>query len=224
MSEYSPLSPAGGNAWEQRMGQHEGLVRWVVRRQYLGNLPYQDALHEGRLGLWAALRRYDPRRGTAFSTYAVPAIAHAVWRAVAAAGAVQHPAPAPVATGDLASAWPGGAPPEGLQVDPLDRAALRILLQELLAHLPPRLHQIVVAHYGLDGQPPQTFAALGAQLDISRQRVQQLHAHALGVLAHPAHSLPLRRFLGRHRRQDYWRTLALLRRQARRGRRRRAGP
>jgi hypothetical protein len=66
-----------------QMARHERLVHWVVRRQWLGVLSFQDALHEGRIGLWSALCHYDPDRGTAFSSYAVPAIAHAVWRAVA---------------------------------------------------------------------------------------------------------------------------------------------
>src|SRR5437773_4302449 len=30
----------------------------------LGPLSYLDAVHEGRIGLWRALRRYDPARGT----------------------------------------------------------------------------------------------------------------------------------------------------------------
>lgn len=62
-----------------QMAEHEGLVRWVVRQQWLGELSFVDALHEGRIGLWRALRRYDPTRGTAFSTYAVVAISRAVW-------------------------------------------------------------------------------------------------------------------------------------------------
>ena len=47
---------------DEQMAQHEGLVRWVVRQQWLGGLPFDDALHEGRLGLWSALCRYDPQR------------------------------------------------------------------------------------------------------------------------------------------------------------------
>src|SRR6266496_100997 len=65
------------------LARHEGLVRWVVRRQRLGALSFEDAVHEGRIGLWHALRRYDPARGTTFSTYAVPAITRAIWQAVA---------------------------------------------------------------------------------------------------------------------------------------------
>lgn len=32
---------------------------------------FADALHEGRIGLWSALCHYDPKCGTAFSTYEV---------------------------------------------------------------------------------------------------------------------------------------------------------
>src|SRR6266536_5325713 len=74
---------AGGGALDDQVAAHEGLVRLVVRRQQRGPLPFADALHEGRLGLWRALLGYDGQRGTRFSSYAVPAIEHAVWRAVA---------------------------------------------------------------------------------------------------------------------------------------------
>src|SRR3972149_1951012 len=67
-----------------RMAEHEGLVCWVVRQQWLGRLSFLDALHAGRIGLWRALRGYAPTRGTCFSTYAVPVIARAVWQAVEA--------------------------------------------------------------------------------------------------------------------------------------------
>src|SRR5512136_3292913 len=62
--------------------RHEKLVRWVVNRQRWEGLAWADVLQVGRIGLWRALQRYDPGRGTAFSGYAVPAIERAVWRAV----------------------------------------------------------------------------------------------------------------------------------------------
>jgi hypothetical protein len=127
------------------LAQHEGLVRWVVRRQWLGDLSVQDALHEGRIGLWA-----------------------------------------------------------------------------LWSQLPARLRQIVVAHHGLDGHPGQSFAAIGAVLGVSRQRVHQLHSQAMVWLAHPERSLALRRLVGRCRRQDYQRTLARQHHAARQQRRWRA--
>ena|GEM_PF-3489433 len=74
----------------QALAEHEGLVHWVVRRQWRGSLSYEEALHIGRIALWQALRHYDPRRGVAFSTYAVPAIARALWQAVAQAAPDPH--------------------------------------------------------------------------------------------------------------------------------------
>ncbi len=87
MSESSRPGPApqdtAGARWAAALAEHERLVHWVVRRQDLGPLPYRDAVHEGRIGLWRAVRGYDPTRGIRFSSYAVPAIRRAVWAAVA---------------------------------------------------------------------------------------------------------------------------------------------
>ena len=65
------------------MARHDGLVHAVLRRQWGGALPYDERLQAGRIGLWQALRGYDPTRATTFSTYAWPAIARQIWREVA---------------------------------------------------------------------------------------------------------------------------------------------
>jgi len=178
----------------EQLTEHEGLVRWVVRQQWLGDLPFADALHEGRVGLWRALQGYDPLRGTRFSTYAVPAIARAVWRAVS-----QDQRQASALSDRLVVPTVELSDP----TEQLYQAQVRAELQRLVGTLPPRLRQVVVAHYGLAGNPPQSFAAIGQALGLTRQRVQQLHVVALLWLAHPDHSLALRRLLERNRRSDY---------------------
>ena len=45
--------------------QHEGLVHVVLRRQCRGDVPHEDLLQEGRIGLWQAVLRFDPQRGAA---------------------------------------------------------------------------------------------------------------------------------------------------------------
>ena len=210
MSQSSTAVPEKGSVISSaQMAAHEGLVRWVVRQQWRGGLSFPDALHAGRIGLWQALQHYDPRRGTQFSSYAVPAIARAVWRAVADDQRTRGAAPEGPA--------PSLAPPDG--VEELHRLHVQSALRTLVAHLPPRLHHVIVAHHGLGADPPQSFAAIGARLGLTRQRVQQLHVEALLWLAHPAHSQELRQLLARHTRRDYQRTLA---RQHRRARLRRA--
>lgn len=189
------------------LARHEGLVHWVVRQQWRGELAFADALHEGRLGLWRALRGYDATRGTQFSSYAVPAIQRAVWAAVAQAtpAAGRAAGPAVGAEDDLA---------EGLH-----RRAVQAAVRALVGQLPPPLGLVVVAHYGLNGGPPASLAAIGRQLGVSRQRVHQLHAAALVWLAQPDHSRALRRRLGRQARADYQQAVARQRRLARTRRR-----
>lgn len=200
MSESTTFSTADreGISSEQ-MAEHEGLVRWVVRQQWRGELSFDDALHEGRIGLWHALCRYDPSRGTAFSTYAVIAIARSVWRAVAA----YH---IPLASG---SRPPLSDDDEVDLTELVHQDQVRTVLLELVDQLPPRLRQVVTLHYGLDGALPLTFAALGKTMgNVTRQRIHQLHLSALLWLAHPAHSLPLRRLVDRHSRTDYQKAAA----------------
>jgi RNA polymerase sigma factor (sigma-70 family) len=202
-STTAPPRPGPGD-WDPALAAHEGLVRWVVRQQWRGALPFEDAVQAGRIGLWQALRRYDATRGTRFSTYAVPAIQHAVWAAVAA----DQPLP-PV---------PAGPPPRAAAPEPVEavhRAQVRTAVAALVAQLPARLRTVLSAHYGLADAPPQSFAAIGRTLGVSRQRVHQLHRAAVLALAQPAHSLPLRRLVDRTQRRDYQQALARQRQHAR---------
>ena len=177
------------------MTRHDGLVQAVVRRQVLGDLPFAEALQAGRIGLWRAIQGYDPKQGTAFSTYAWPCIMRQVWRAVKAHIRLHSP---PV-TGD------------GLlllqEPDPAlvwEAAVVQQALHDLVQRLPGRLRYVVVARYGLDGStPPATYHQIGSALGLSGERARQLHTEALVWLRHPAHSQTLRSLLGRHALADY---------------------
>jgi RNA polymerase sigma factor (sigma-70 family) len=176
------------------MARHDGLVQAVVRQQVLGNLPFTEALQAGRIGLWRAILGFDPSRGVAFSTYAWPCIMHQVWRVVKAHTRLHLPA----VTGD--GLLPGVVP------DPAvvwEAAAVRRALHDLVHRLPQRLRQVVVARYGLDGEPPIIYRHIGATLGLSGERARQLHTEALVWLRHPAHSQMLRSLLGRHTVADY---------------------
>ena len=194
----------------QALAAHERLVHWVVRRQWLGDLSYPEALQAGRIALWRALRGYDPLRGYAFSTYAVPAITRAVWRAVAQAR--------PRAQEVLTPHPPQAAPDleEFVETSWLWAALYRLVLR-----LPHPLYAVIVTRYGLHEDAPKTFAAIGHMLGVTRQRAQQLHVEALLWLAHPAHSIAVRRLLDRNTVSDYQAYLLRLRTwlRARRGQR-----
>jgi DNA-directed RNA polymerase specialized sigma subunit len=53
----------------------------VLYNFHSGTLPYDEALQAGRIGLWQALLRFEPQRGTTFSTYAVVTIRRRILRA-----------------------------------------------------------------------------------------------------------------------------------------------
>jgi RNA polymerase sigma factor (sigma-70 family) len=191
--------------------RHEKLVRWVVGRQRGDGLAWADVLQVGRIGLWQALQRYDPERGTAFSSYAVPAIERAVWRAVVVA---RRRAPE-----ELTPHPPREAPDLEAHVE---RVLSYEALHRLVAALPRRRWRaVIVAHYGLGEHPPQSLSELARAWGVAPQRVFQLRAEALLWLAHPARSGVLRQLLDHNRVADYRAYLARQRRWQRmkRGRR-----
>jgi RNA polymerase sigma factor (sigma-70 family) len=178
------------------MQQHDGLVRHIIRQQWSGPLTYAETLQEGRIGLWRAIRGFDPARGTAFSTYASVAIARQVWRAVAQA------TPARITLLPDDTRTPSPEPLRYVLTQEVQTA-----LQELVAQLPPRQREIVQAYYGLAGQEPHTLAQVGQQRGCSRQAIHQHLQRALVHLRHPAYSATLRALLGRNRRADYLQAL-----------------
>lgn len=176
------------------MMRHKHLVVFVMRRQVLGKLPFDDALQVGRIGLWRAILGYDPNKGFAFSTYAYPAIARQIWRAVKRAErAVSRATETP--TAELL--WQTD-PEQVLQVQLIQTA-----LYELVARLPKRLRLVIIARYGLADKPPALYRDIGATWGLSGERARLLHLEALVWLRHPAHSQELRSLLGRHTAADY---------------------
>lgn len=176
------------------MVEHDGLVHAVVRRQVLGNLPFAEALQAGRIGLWRAILGYDPQRGVAFSTYAWPCIMRQVWQAVKRAG---RTAPQPVMVPASPVTW---------EQDPAvvwEVSVIHSALRDLVGRLSARLRYIIMARYGLAGDPAATYREIGAVLGLSGERARQLHTEALVWLRHPAHSQHLRSLLDRHTLADY---------------------
>lgn len=95
IGEYSLLSPEEEKELAEAAAQGDEqakrklaeanlrLVVYVAKRFQRGVLPLEDLIQEGNLGLMRAVEKYDPGRGTRFSTYAVWWIWQAVKRAAA---------------------------------------------------------------------------------------------------------------------------------------------
>lgn len=165
---------------EVLLGQHQGLVHAVIRRQWTGRADYADLEQEGRVALWRAIMGYDPARRWVFSTYAWVAIKRHIWQIVARwerkAGVYNLPqAPNPLTLAE-----------QRLEVGQRDH-----LLREIVQCLTPRLRLVIWAAYGLDGEEARSLAAIGRELGISRERVRQLRNEALRQLRRPERSASL---------------------------------
>lgn len=178
--------------------QHEGLVHVVLRRQCRGDVPYEDLLQEGRIGLWQAVLRFDPQRGAAFSTYAGVAIQRHIWRAVKRTnrpqGWMSHPeSPNPVEIAEEQVWW----------------EQVKVALGEAVSRLPDRLRQVICAAYGLDGNAPRTLAAIGREYGVTGEMARYWRNKALLFLRLAAFSAQLRQLCGQDSRSAYARTRAL---------------
>lgn len=196
MSECT-RKPLTAQAVEEAMEQHEGLVHAFIRRQGGGDIPFEEALQAGRIGLWHAIRGYDPARGTAFSTYAWVAICRHVHRR-----AKELSQDTNVSLQEMPASWVLSDPAEELE-----EALTNGVLRDLVDQLPTRLHRVIVNRYGLGPKPPCTLKELGRELGLTRERVRQLQQEALAWLRHPAHSWHLRRLVGKNTAAHYRRAL-----------------
>jgi RNA polymerase sigma factor (sigma-70 family) len=180
------------------MEQHERLIHAFIRRQGGGEIPYEEALQVGRIGLWRAIRGYDDKRGTAFSTYAWVAISrHINSRGKELQRERKNRTKAIFPTRSTVN-------PE----ERLERALIKEALLDLVEQLPERLQRVVVCRYGLGEQEPCTLKQVGAALGVSGERVRQLQQEALAWLRHPAHSCGLRQWVGKNTAADYRQALA----------------
>jgi RNA polymerase sigma factor (sigma-70 family) len=181
------------------LAQHDRLVHWVVLRQQLCGLDYDEAVQAGRYGLWRAVLGFDLGRGMRFSTYAVKAIMSHIWSAVEVFLARQQRRRIPW---DILVAYFYRVEPDPAHLQDWDDVCQA--LQRLVARLPDwRQVQVIQAYYGLHGQESQTLQAIGEQLGLSRERVRQLRNEALVWLRQPAHSQELRSLLARHNQPQY---------------------
>jgi RNA polymerase sigma factor (sigma-70 family) len=147
-----------------------GLVYWCLKQ--LRGLEgarnrdlADDALGAGMVGLARAVRRYDPSRGVTFSSYAAVGIRRSMYKTVRAEmGRRQR-------EGGLGDFDPlAAAPPDAVELTDLAAA--------LLAGLCPREQEVLRLRYwgGL------SMRLAGLRLGLSKQRVQQIEAQALGKL------------------------------------------
>jgi RNA polymerase primary sigma factor len=86
------VSRGDSRAKERMVEANLGLVRAIATRYRGRGVPLEDLVQEGTVGLVRAVERFDHRRATKFSTYAVWWIRRSVLDAIGASQAIRIPA------------------------------------------------------------------------------------------------------------------------------------
>jgi RNA polymerase sigma factor (sigma-70 family) len=180
------------------LAAYERPIGELIARHGRGRLSEGEAQQAGREGLWEAILSYDVQSPDRF--WSVREGMGQVFCAIMGR-AKQVEWQERRASWHLRS-WSD----EGVQAELAQReqvTAVQEALWEMMAALPERLQQVLVAYYGLAGGRPATYRQIGPQMGYSHSRIWQLHQEALARLSHPSLSYPLRQLLGRHTLADY---------------------
>lgn len=76
------LVAAGRAAAEEVVLANQGLVYSIANRYRTSTLAFEDLVQEGNIGLLEAIHRFDPNKGTRFSTYATWWIRQSIARSI----------------------------------------------------------------------------------------------------------------------------------------------
>lgn len=178
------------------VAENQGLVRAEASRALSAWAPendpaardewFRELVQAGQPGLRRAAEKYDPARGTAFSTYAVPWIFRYVRRAVEELRETYyHVSPDAVADG----AGSAELFPDEDAVDPAEAAARAsdcAWVRGLLAELPARERRVLERRFGIGSRPESTFAEIAASEGVSVQCIHRVYQRALARMRRSA--------------------------------------
>ena len=200
----SPVSLRSPEEVLDLMAKHQGLVRKSTERALRAWAPENDAdaveewrkelVQIGQKGLRLGAEKFDPARGTQFSTCAMPWIAKYIRDAAEDlhTTCMHASLDMPVGDADDASATLGDLMADDDAEDPSElvaRASDCEWARELLGTLPPRERSIVARHLGLDGRPAQTLTQIAREDGVSTQCTDRIYQRALQrlrkALCHP---------------------------------------
>jgi len=170
------------------------LVYFVARRYKHMGIGFEDLVAEGRVGLVAAARKFDPTPGVPFGTYAFNHIRSRIRNAIASKSqTIRRPwarpghAECPVIPVCSLEAFPEDAfPTDEWQAvrdieQALDEPKIESLIEQALATLTNREAFVVAHSFGLEA-PRSGYQSIGTTLGLTRERVRQIREKAIRKL------------------------------------------
>ncbi|MBS3741957.1 MAG: sigma-70 family RNA polymerase sigma factor [Candidatus Cloacimonetes bacterium] len=150
---------------EEIIKKYLPLVKKIASKYSYNDVPYDDLIQEGTIGLWKAWQRYDESREAKFSTYAVYWIKKMISEAVEKDNKASLDA---VSYDDTRSTNPEnhkGVKPEQTI--------------EFPDSFPQQEKNILTLLYGLGGKESYDLGEIGEKLNLRRERVRQIKEKAL---------------------------------------------
>ena len=122
---------AGGDAdaTDVLLARHKDTVRDIARKFFMLGGDQDDIIQEGMIGLFKAVRTFDPQGGASFKTYMGTCVRNQILNAIAAATAKKH---VPLNSSESLDALAGAT--DHLASDPEEQAifaeAMRLILSD----------------------------------------------------------------------------------------------
>lgn len=164
---------------DEMVNRHMGLVVSLAKRYARStSIPLEDLIQEGCIGLLNAIKRFDPARGVAFSTYATPWIAKYVRLAIRKECRRIHTSSIFDPIEDdllIADTIPSGDDTQE-EVETRDRDDE---LDARLDILSPLERQIIISRFGLCGGDEHTQREVAKLLKLSVVTIRKIEQEAL---------------------------------------------
>ena len=200
ISKYPQLSPqeeltlatrahqGDAKAREQLIHAHLLMVINIARQYQRPGVEMLDLIQEGNIGLIYAVDKFDPTRGTKFSTYAFYWINKHIQRflnhepdALVSLDMELTDSSEYLLLSDTIADRPtilGGQTIQHIDTK-IEHEELQSKVREMLSHLPEREREVIRLLYGMDLRRSYTVSEVAKMLRISKVRVCQLRDRAL---------------------------------------------
>lgn len=156
------------------------LVVSIAKRHVSASVNFFELVSDGNISLMRAVEKFDYSRGNKFSTYATWAITKNYARSIPTE--LRHQDRFRASGTDMLYDTPMETREDRLDTEQ-GQIAMQRRVNKLLGCLDSREQQVIISRFGLgQGRSPQTLRQVGAEMGVTKERIRQLEARALGKL------------------------------------------